>query len=70
VYDSGRKVGDVRKVFLDYLVYEIRRIGYGNKEEDGVFLKDYSICGYEVNEKDKKWKCEVLQGMLQVKKDV
>ena len=70
VYDSGKKVGDVRKVFLDYLVYEIRRIGCGNKEEDGVFLKDCSVCGCEDNGKGEEWKCEVLQGMLQMKKDV
>ena len=70
VYDSGRKVGDMRKVFLDYLVYEIRRIGCGNKEEDGVFFKDCSVCGYEDNGKDKKCKCEVLQEILTMKKDI
>ena len=70
VYDSGRKVGDVRKVFLDYLIYEIRKIESGNKEEDGVFLKDCSVCGYEDDGKDKKSKCEILQGILQEKKDI
>lgn len=68
VYDSGRKVGDVRLVFLNYLIYEIKRIESGNKEEDGVFLKDCSVCGYENS--NKKWKCELLKGILQMKKDI
>ena len=70
VYDSGRKVGDVRLVFLNYLIYEIKRIECGNKEEDGVFLKDCSVCGYEDDGKDKKWKCELLKEILEMKKDI
>ena len=68
VYDSGRKVGDVRLVFLNYLIYEIKRIESGNKEEDGVFLKDCSVCGNENS--NKECKCELLKEILQMKKDI